>query len=147
MQCDVGILSRIFIDGRGWEVAHVFLLASLLADEFLDVDGLVFQIDLGEIVHVVSQFGLDEVVGYHRIEHRSLHTDAIVCEYLHVVLDVLSDFQDGRIFVDGFKTVNNIYGFFVIGGDGHVKGFSFLHRKAQTHQFGGHRVGSRGLCI
>ena len=45
------------------------LTLTLGSDELINVNGLVMQIDFCHIVHVVSQLGLDEVVGNHRVPH------------------------------------------------------------------------------
>ena len=106
-QGDVSILAGIFINLCGREVGHVFLLASLGADEFLNVDGLVVQVDFGQVVHVVAQLGLQHVVGQHRVEHRAGQTDAVSGQHVEVVLDVLADFQNFGVLVGWFKNLKN----------------------------------------
>lgn len=60
---------------------------------------------LCQIIHVVIEFWLDDVVGEHRVEHLSLNLYSIVHQDLVVVLDVLSHFQDFRVFIEWFKDV------------------------------------------
>ena len=75
---NVSILTGIFInEGRG-EVTHGALVLSLGSNEFIDMDGLIVQIHLSHIVHVMTKFWLDEIVGYHRVPHRTIETDVIV---------------------------------------------------------------------
>ena len=52
------------------------------------------EIHLGHVVHVVAQLGLQQIVGYHRVEHLARQLDAVGGQHLEVVLYVLSDFKD-----------------------------------------------------
>ena len=61
LQCDVGIFGGVFLDLFKRHLAHGFLL-SALANQVLDGDGDVVEIDLGEVVHVVALFGLQKVM-------------------------------------------------------------------------------------
>ena len=70
------------------------LFLSFRSDEFVDVDSFVAEIDFGKVVHVVTQFGLENVVGDHRVENLASNFNAVVGEYGDVVLDVLSDFKN-----------------------------------------------------
>ena len=77
-QGNVGIFAGVAVDFGGSEVAHVLLSLAPRADELVDVDGAVVQVDFGQVVHVVPQLGLEYVVGEHRVEERTLHADAVV---------------------------------------------------------------------
>ena len=90
----VSVLTRVFIYFFGLEVAHVALFLSFRSDEFVNVDSFVAEIDFGKVVHVVTQFGLEDVVGDHRVENLASNFNAVVGEYGDVVLDVLSDFKN-----------------------------------------------------
>ena len=100
------------------------------------MDGAVLEQRLGHVVHVVSQLGLDEVVGDHRVPHRPGQHHAIVAKHLQVILDVLSDLQNRRVFVERFEDVHDFLRFLTFGGNSYVECLFFLHREAQTHQFG-----------
>ena len=132
--------------GRG-EVAHVALLFTFRTDEFLDVDGLVVEIHLCHVVHTMMQFGLDEVVGNHRVPEFTFQFDAVVCKYLQVIFYILSDFQNFRVFVEWFKDINNLQHFFTFRRNGHVPGLFFLHGETQTYQFCLDSVGGSGLGV
>ena len=99
------------------------------------MDGLVVEVNLSHVVHVVMKLGLDEIVGNHRVPHFSFQLDAIVAKHLKVVLQILTHFQNFLAFVGRFKDINNLQRFFTIGRNGHVKCLEFLHSKAQTYQF------------
>lgn len=66
---------------------------------------LIMQIYFCQIIHIVVEFWLDEIMGNHRVEHLSLYLYTIVHQYLIIVLDVLSHFQDFRILVERFEDV------------------------------------------
>ena len=141
LQRDVGVFAGIAVDIGGREVAHVFLLAPFRADEFLDVDGLVFEVDFSQVVHAVAQFGLEDVVGYHGVEQRAAHFRAVVSQHEDVILDVLPDFQALFVGIDGFEPVDDALRFFASGRDGDVVGFALCKAEAHAHQFGQHGFG------
>lgn len=66
---------------------------------------LIMQIYFCQIIHIVVEFWLDEIMGYHRVEHLSLYLYTIVHQYLIIVLDVLSHFHDFWILIEWFKDV------------------------------------------
>ena len=71
------------------------------------MDGLIVEIDFSHVVHVVMQLGLDEVVGNHRVEHRTCETDVVVAQHLEVVLQVLSNLDDFGVLIHLFKYIND----------------------------------------
>ena len=78
LQGDVGIFGSILIDLGGGEVAHAALGLALGSNQLVDVDGLIVQVDLGHVVHVVTKLWLDEVVGNHRVPHGTLQFDVVI---------------------------------------------------------------------
>ena len=66
---------------------------------------LVFEIYLGEVIHIVIKLRLDEIMSNHRIEHLSLYLHSVIHQHFVIVLDVLSHFQDFRILVERFEDV------------------------------------------
>ena len=78
----------------------------------------------------MAQLGLDEIVGKHGVEHGTSQLDAVARQYLEVVFDVLSDFQNLLVFVERTENVDHLLGLVTIFGNGDVVGFVFLHRKA-----------------
>ena len=147
LQGDVGVFAGIAVDVGGREVAHVFLLAPFRADEFFDVDGLVFEVDFRQVVHAVVQFGLEHVVGYHGVEHRSAHFCAVMSEHEDVVFDVLPNLQalfagQGRL-----ELVYDALCIFASGRDGDVVCLVFPQAEAHAHQLGQHRLGVGRLGV
>ena len=107
LEGDVGVLAGVAVDFGGGEVAHALLSLAPRADELVDVDGAVVQVDFGQVVHVMSKFGLEHVVGEHGIEKRTLHTDTVVLQDNHVVLDVLTYLHRFWVFVEWSELVHN----------------------------------------
>ena len=107
LEGDVGVFAGVAVDFGGGEVAHALLSLAPRADELVDVDGAVVQVDFGQVVHVVPQLGLEHVVGEHGVEERTLHADAVVLQDNHVVLDVLPHLHRFRVFVERAELVHN----------------------------------------
>ncbi len=114
LQCDVRILGGIFIHLAWLQIAHALLAFSFRTDKFLYANRLVVEIRLRHVVHVVSRFRLDEIVGNHGVKHLASHLHTIVGEYLDVVFHVLSDFENFFVFVERFKYINYFFCFFTI---------------------------------
>ena len=100
------------------------------------MDGLVVEIDLSHVVHVVMEFGLDEVVGNHGVPHRTSEVDVIVAQHFEVILQILSHFKNFVVLVHLFKDIDNSQRFFTFSRNRHVKCLEFLHGETQTYQFG-----------
>ena len=147
LQGDVGIFASILINVLRRQRPHRPLVLSLRSDEFVYVNGFIIEVHLGHVVHVVTQFGLDEVVGYHRVPHVARESDTIVSQHLKVVLYVLSDFKNLRIFVQRFKNVNESLCLFLVFWDGYIKCLVRFHCETQTHQFCLNGVGRCGFCV
>ena len=92
LQGDIGVLARVPIYISRGEVAHILLVLSFRTDKFFYLDGFVVQVDFGKVVHSVMQFGLEHIVGYHRVEHFALQFYSVVRQDQHIVFDVLSHF-------------------------------------------------------
>ena len=86
--------------------------ASLRSDEFLDVDGLVVEVYLSEVVHVVAELGLHEVVGEHGVEEGRGEGDAVAREHVEVVLHVLPHLEDAAALDDGTEDGHHALGRF-----------------------------------
>ena len=147
MKGDVGILGSVLIDFRWSEVAHGLLVFATWTDQFVDVDGFVVEIDFGQVVHVVSEFGMKDIMRNHRVEHFAFHLDAIVGEHHDVVLQILSDFQNRLVSIDFFEFFQDSECFLPLSRDRNVVCLIFLHGKAQSHQFGTHGIGGSGFRI
>ena len=77
------------------------LLVAAFADEFVDFDRRVVEISLGQVVEVVAATaGIEQVAGDHRIERDAGKRDADVAEHNRVVLQVLAELADLRVFQD-----------------------------------------------
>lgn len=116
-------------------------------DELFDVNGLVAEVYLGEVVHVVPLLGLQEVVCHHRVEKRSGGSHAVSSHHDVVVLDVLPYFLRRRIFQCFFKYIHNSLrcGFF--RRDGYIIGLSLGDGERHTHQFGRHGLDAGGFGV
>ena len=97
LESNVGILGGIFRNLLERDVAHVALLLSLRADEVFDGDGFIFKIRFRQVIHVVSKFGVDEVVRNHRVEQRPRHLNPVPTECQDIKFDILSHLRYGRI--------------------------------------------------
>ena len=115
---------------RGFEVGHVFLLFALGADQLIDVYGLVAQVYLGQIVHVVPQLGLYQVVGQHGVEHGVGEGNAVSVEHGEVVLEVLSYFERVGAFVQRTENLNHAVRFLRFTWNGNVPGLAAVDGKA-----------------
>ena len=111
------------------------------------MDGLIVEIDFCQEVHVMSQLWLDEVMGHHGIPEVAFEGDAIVGQHLHIVLDVLSDFQYRRIFVQWSENLHHLLCLLMIFGHGNVESLIFAYGETQSHQFCLDGVGRSGFRI
>ena len=105
------------------------------------MNGLIVEVHLCHVIHVVTKFGLQHIMGNHGIEHRSFQFDTVIAKHLHVVLDVLAYFHNLLVFIELFEYFNKIYGIFTVCWNRHIKCFFRLNSKAQTNQFCLHGVG------
>jgi len=55
--------------------------------------GLIMQIDFGQIIHVMTEFGLEDIMCYHGIEEFTSDFNPIVLQNEHVVLYILTDLK------------------------------------------------------
>ena len=97
LQCDVGILGGIFLDQFHRHLAHRLLLTAF-ANQFLDGNGDVVKVDLGEVVHVVALLGFDEVMRQHGVKELSSHANAVLRQHRDVVFQVLPNLKDAFVF-------------------------------------------------
>ena len=140
MQGDVGIFRSVFADVGGWHVTHRLLILSARSDKLVDVDGLVVQINLRHVIHVVAQLRLEQIMGNHRVEHLTFEFYSIVGEHLKVVLHVLPDFENMLAFVHRSENFEYLHCLLTVFGNRHIKCFERLDGEAQTDQFGRNRV-------
>ena len=140
-QGDIGILAGIVTDYRRLHLGHRTLLLAV-PDEFLDVDGLIVEIGLGQIVHAVAHLWMEQIVGYHRVEHRAAQLDVIVAEHLEVVFQVLPHLEDLHVLIDGAEVIDHL-----LGAAGHIPCLAFLDGEGETHELRRQRVGAGGLRV
>ncbi|MPN52803.1 hypothetical protein SDC9_200466 [bioreactor metagenome] len=57
----------------------------------------VAQVDLCHVVHTVSNFRIQQVMGDHGIEKAPLNPDAVISEFKDIILEVLTDLFDVSI--------------------------------------------------
>ena len=107
-QCNVRIFAGVTIHIFRQKVSHTLLVLSSASDEFIDVNGLVVQINFGKVVHVVPKFRLQYIMGEHSVEKFSLHLYSVILKNNHIVFDILSYFHGVFIFI---KRAEFIYDF------------------------------------
>ena len=98
-QCNVRIFASVAVYVFRRKVAHVLLVLAFGSYKFVDVDGLVVQIDFGKVVHVVPELRLQYIMGKHGVEKFSFYLYSVVLKDNHIVLDILSYFHGIFIFV------------------------------------------------
>ena len=143
----VGIFAGIVADGLGGEVAHRLLPTASGADELLYLDGVVLEVHLGQVVHAVTELGLQQVVGYHGVEHRSAQFHAVVLHHKVVILDVLSYLEALLIGEYGAECLHYLLRLAPLGRHRHIVGLTLGDSKAHAHKFRHDGVGARSLGI
>ena len=105
---DVGVFGGVGADLGDRHFVHPLLVAAF-ADQLVDLDRRVIEIALGEVVEVVAAAaGVEQVAGDHRVERDAGKRHAGVAEHDHVVLQVLADLADGRVFEHGPQGVERL---------------------------------------
>ena len=66
---DIGIFGCIIAQPVQIHTANILLVFAFTGEEILVMDGTVLQINFGQVIHSVTQFGLQQIVSYHCIEH------------------------------------------------------------------------------
>ena len=92
----------------------------------------------------MPHFGVQQVVGYHGIEHGAGQADATGAQHLQVILHVLAYLQRFGIFQNGLELP--CHAAWVIAHR-HIPGFSLSDGKAHAHQCGAHGIGVGGLGV
>ena len=94
----VRIFGRVLTNVLHRHFTHRALPLTARPDERLDGDGAITEIGLGEVIHVVTQFGVEQVVGDHRVEEWAVDSDAVFDQHHEVELDVLPHLTDSGVF-------------------------------------------------
>ena len=55
----------------------------------------------------MTKFRMEHIMGKHRVEHFTLHFDAVIAQYIDIVFKILTDFQNIRVFIYLFENINN----------------------------------------
>ena len=142
LQGDVGIFGGVGAHRFGGDLSHGELVFPFRAYQFVDVNGFVVEVYFGEVVHVVPLFGLQQVMGDHRVEKFPAGAYAVIAQHDVIVFDVLSDFQTCRILQGAFEYFNNLLGVLSFGRHGYVICFVFFHGERHSDQFDVHRLDS-----
>ena len=116
------------------EVCLSSLLLFASVDECTRRDGLVAQIDLRKIVHVVRLFRLEQIVGNHRVEERIRHLDTIALQNGIVILRILRYLKGRVVLKDGSQLLDNGFRRVLIGGHGHIPSLMIGHGKRNAHE-------------
>ena len=88
---------------------------------------LIVEIDFSEVVHIVVKFGLDDIVGNHRVEHLSLYLHSVVHQHLIVVLQVLSYLENFLVLIGRSEDFHNFPRLCLVLWHRNVKCLVFLH--------------------
>ncbi len=102
---------------------------------------------MGQIVHAVALIGLDQVVHQHGIHQGALHPNAIVQQDLVVVLQVVTDLFNGRIFERTAQGLQQGHGFLPVCRKRHVIGGMRLVGKSNADQLRLQSIQGSGLCV
>ena len=112
MQSHVSIFTRIVLYAFGLKHVHGELTFPLRSDEFLNLDGLIVEIDFSKVVQPMSKLRLNEVVSKHRVKHRSGDLNAVAFEHREVVFQILTDLQNFLALEKGAEDVHHRSRFF-----------------------------------
>ena len=104
-QGNVRIFASVTIDIFRRKIAHILLVFASGSDEFINVDGLILQVDFGKVVHVVPKFRLQYIMGEHGVEEFPFYLYSVILENNHIVFDILPYFHGIFIFVKRTKLV------------------------------------------
>ena len=102
MQGDVGILGGIFTHLFDPDQIHRQLLGSPTNERF-DLDGVVVQVTFREGIHVMTRFGIEQIVQDHRIVEATSHLDTQLLQDHVVEFDILTHFGDRLVFKQGLE--------------------------------------------
>ena len=84
------------------------------------MDGAVVEVDLGQVVHVVPQLGLEDVVGDAGVEYAVEELYACPAEPDDVALHVLGDEEFVGVTEDGTEGMDEVLGLLLVGGETEV---------------------------
>ena len=90
----VRIFGRVLTNVLHRHFTHRALPLTARPDERLDGDGAIAEVSLREVIHVVAQFGVEQVVSDHRVEEWAVRADAVFDQHHEVELDVLPHLLD-----------------------------------------------------
>ena len=104
---DIGILAGIAGHILDRHLTHR-ALAPARADEVGDGDFLDLQMLQGEGIQIVlAPGGIHHIGGHHGVEVHALQLNAMTAENQHVVLDILTTFEDRRVLQDWLQTASS----------------------------------------
>ena len=109
------------------------MVLAFRSDELLDVDCMVVEERLCHVVHIVLKFGLDEIMGNHRVEELTGEVNAIVAHDFNIIFDVLSDLHDFLVFKNRTEQLDDFLRLFTILRNTHIKCLFFLHSETEPH--------------
>ena len=103
LHSDISIFGRVVASRLDFDQIKRFLLRTF-ARNILVMDGVLVEIKLRQRIHVVAACSR---VKYIRFEHGVMcetpHSNAFTDENMCIVLDILTDLADGRIFENRFQ--------------------------------------------
>ncbi len=138
--CDVRIFPCIFRHGGGVRIAHGLLVLSLGADQRRNGNGRVAEQLLSQIVHPMALIRLHQIVHQHRVHQGALHPNAIVQQDLVVVLQVVTNLFNRRIFERATQRIKQGHGLGTVRRKRHKVGRMRLVRKGDADQLRFQRI-------
>ena len=148
----VRVLARVF-GGAGDVDLRERNLPSPLAAQVFIADTAAPQVAQSQAGQPVRLVHLEHIALQHGVVHIALHLDAVVGEYMAVVLDVLAQLGPAGVLQPGFQAGQHLSPGQLLGrtrvvvGQRHIGGLTRLHRKAHAHDLGAHLIKRGGLGV
>ena len=153
LQCDIGILGRIF---RG--PIHVHLIEGdflrALAGELFEVDGLDAEISHGARIHIVTRRDAVQDVGLqHGVEALTIERDAVVGQHVRVEFKMMAEFRLGHVLEHGLQCRQHLVAIElmrrarVVVPERHVRCLARRNREGHPDDLRSHVVQTVGLGI
>src|ERR1035437_7277898 len=96
----------------------------------------IFQMNLGQIIHSVTQFGLNKIMRNHSIEQFAIQLYAILRQHQQIKFDVLPYFLYLLTFENDTKLEQYMSRFFFVFGQRNIVGLPFSKTKRKPYQIG-----------
>ena len=148
----VRVLARVFGGAGDIDLRERNLPRPLAAQVFI-ADTAAPQVAQSQAGQPVRLVHLEHIALQHGVVHIALHLDAVVGEYMAVILDVLAQLGPAGVLQPGFQAGQHLSPGQLLGrtrvvvGQRHIGGLTRLHRKAHAHDLGAHLIKRGGLGV